>query len=301
MTHEVCRPNSAPGPDAARERFRARRCEHWTAVARERQPRWLGGYYHRRLADIYGFLVPPGQSVLELGCGRGDLLAALRPAVGVGVDFCAPLVEDARTRHPDLRFVLADALDVELQGPFDVVVLSDLVNDLWDVQTVLDRVRALSHPRTRLILNFYSRVWQAPLGIAKRLGFATPVLPQNWLTVEDLRNLLTLADFEVIKDWSEILWPVGTPVIADVANRVVVRLWPFRELALTNFIVARPAPRPSPPASGLGHRSGAQRGREYPRDLRTDTAARTRTEVIFVKGHSSDDTLPPSNGDRRAP
>lgn len=292
VTREVCRSTSGPNrSDTAQQRFQARRCEHWTAVSRQRQPLWLGGYYHRRLSEVYRFLVPPGQSVLELGCGRGDLLAALQPAVGVGVEFAAPAVEEAKTRHPGLRFILADALDVELQGTFDVVVLSDLVNDLWDVQTVLEKVCALSHPRTRVILNFYSRVWQAPLGIAKRLGLATPSLPQNWLTVEDLTNLLTLADFEVIKNWSEIIWPVWTPVVAGVANRVVARVWPFRELALTNFIVARPAPRP---ATSLPKVSVIVPARNEAGNIpaifaRTPQLGRG-TELIFVEGHSSDDT-----------
>ena len=66
---------------------RARRA-HWDAVAAsaDRSKRWSRGY-HERLAQLYRFLIPPGQRVLELGCGEGDLLAAVEPARGVGVDF----------------------------------------------------------------------------------------------------------------------------------------------------------------------------------------------------------------------
>src|SRR4051812_6313871 len=62
------------------------RRDHWDDIAhrRHRSPRW-GGYYHRRLAEILAHHIAPGQRVLELGCGTGDLLAALRPAGGVGV------------------------------------------------------------------------------------------------------------------------------------------------------------------------------------------------------------------------
>ncbi len=47
----------------------------------------LGKIYHRRLEEIYHFLINPGQRILEIGCGMGDLLASLQPVYGVGVDF----------------------------------------------------------------------------------------------------------------------------------------------------------------------------------------------------------------------
>jgi len=60
--------------------------------------------YHRLIRQLYEFQVPPGSRVVEVGSGSGDLLAALRPAAGVGVDISREMVELARSRHPDLRF-----------------------------------------------------------------------------------------------------------------------------------------------------------------------------------------------------
>src|SRR5471032_2092031 len=72
------------------------------------------------------FLIPPGKRVLELGCGRGDLLAALQPSYGVGVDFSARTIARADALHPDLHFVLGDAEDsttlASIEGPFDYIV-----------------------------------------------------------------------------------------------------------------------------------------------------------------------------------
>src|SRR5262249_39936417 len=130
-------------------------------------------------------------------------------------------------------------------GPFDTVVLSDLVNDLWDVQAVLERVRALCRPSTRVVLNTYSRLWEGPLRFAETLGLARPVLRQNWLAVEDCENLLRLTGFEPLRSFSEVLWPVATPIVDQLCNAFLVKLWPFRFLALTNFILARPEPRPA--------------------------------------------------------
>jgi SAM-dependent methyltransferase len=275
-----------------RDAFTEARRAHWDALANESE-RWteLGGYYHERLTEIYQFLVPAGQRVIELGCGRGDLLAALQPSVGVGVDFSSEQIRRARSRHPTLRFVEADVHDLEADERFDVVILSDLVNDLWDVQNVLERVARLSHPRTRIIVNSYSRLWEVPLTAARGLGLAKPTLQQNWLTVDDVTNLLHLTDFEMIRHWPEFIWPVRTPLIAGFANRFLARVWPFKHLALSNFIVARPTPRPrvAPPTVSVVVAARNEAGNIRSIFERLPKLG-PRTELIFVEGHSSDHT-----------
>src|SRR6516225_2588910 len=95
--------------DAAAQRYKASRVEHWDRLTRDlgRRRGW-GHAYHRRLAAVYRSLIPPGRRVLEVGCGHGDLLAALRPSVGVGIDFSAEAVARAEAAHPDLTFLHAD-------------------------------------------------------------------------------------------------------------------------------------------------------------------------------------------------
>jgi len=282
--------------DPAFVQYQATRSRHWNMVASQ-MDRWegLGGYYHRRLAEIYRFLIAPGQRVLEVGCGRGDLLAALEPSLGVGVDFSEAMIERARQRHPNLAFFQMDAHDLSrLSGErFDAIVLSDLVNDLWDVQAVLEEVARLSTARTRVIMNCYSRLWELPLAVAERLGLGRPTLYQNWLTVEDLENLLNLADFEVIRHWPEILMPLPISLLAPLANRWLVRFWPFNLLGLTNFIVARPRPRvdrvSEEPSVSVVVPARNEEG-NIPQILRRVPRMGRETEIVFVEGHSTDNT-----------
>ena len=157
------------GGDAAREAYTEARRAHWDALAGA--PRATGRYYHRRLAEVYRHLISPGQRVLEIGCGKGDLLAALEPAPGVGIDFSGEFIRLARERHPRLRFHHQDAQEMDLEGPFDVVILSDLVNDLWDVQTVLEQVRRLCQPSRASSSTCYSRLWEARSCSPRRSGW----------------------------------------------------------------------------------------------------------------------------------
>ena len=138
----------------------------------------------------------------------------------------------------------ADAHDLSsVHGSFDAIILSDLVNDLWDVQGVFEQVRALCNSHTRLILNFYSGLWQFPLTLAQNINVAVPMLGQNWLTRGCFRSaFLSLAGFDVIRQSQEILWPFP---LGGFANKFLVRLWPFRDFALSNFVVAKPQPETS--------------------------------------------------------
>src|SRR5262249_54231226 len=148
--------------------------------------------YHHRLTEIYRFLVPENRRVIELGSGSGHLLASVKPSIGVGVDFSESSIALAREAHPELRFICADAHDLELDEQFDFVLLSVLAQDVWDLEAILRRVAHLCTSRTRVIFNFYSRLWEPPLALANALGWARPVLRQNWFAVEDVANLLHL-------------------------------------------------------------------------------------------------------------
>jgi SAM-dependent methyltransferase len=292
VNYETPPPSPHLERDPHRDSYQRERRDHWNEVA-SGPAGAAGRYYHRRLAEIYRHLIPPGRRVLEIGCGVGDLLAALEPERGTGVDFSSEMVRRARERHPRLEFVEADAHRLELHETFDFILLSDLVDDLWDIQEVLQKVRRLCQPSTRLILNTHSRLWEGPLAVAERLGLARPVLRRNWVGVEDLENLLELSGFEPLRASAEILCPVGLPFVAGLSNRFLVKLWPFRLFALTNFVLARP----EPPRF------------EHPRDLLVSVVVPARneegnveaiferipelgagTELVFVEGHSTDDT-----------
>ncbi len=223
------------------ENYKKARVAHWSSVAKGLYSfKGLGGYYHNRLEKIYNFNVPDGSKILEIGCGQGDLLASLNPSRGVGIDFCAEMVELAKERHLGHTFIHQDAHEIDLDEKFDIIILSDLVNDLWDVQAVFEQIRPLCEPHTRIILNFYSRVWEIPFGLARFFRLAKPTLGQNWLTVEDIEGLFGLTDFEVIKSWQEILLPLPIPGLKSLCNRYLARLWPFRVIDLTNFMIVRP-------------------------------------------------------------
>ncbi len=285
---------------STRYEYNALHRARWDEIAQAQpSPTFFSSEYHRRLREVYGLIVSPGQRVLEIGCGRGDLLAALKPSVGVGIDFSAEMLAQARQHHPELTFIQADAheftLDQPQDKPFDAVILSDLVNDVWDVQDVLERIRVYCAPDTRVILNVYSRVYQPALSVGGALRMAHRLLPQNWLTPEDTQNLLHLAGFEVIRHQREILLPLPIPGLRELFNKILVKLWPFSALAWTNVFVARPEPVKSvemaiKPTVSVIIPARNEAGNIEAAFQRLPELG-SRTEIIFVEGHSRDNTV----------
>ncbi|MGB7861264.1 MAG: glycosyltransferase [Acidimicrobiia bacterium] len=281
--------------DKAYRRYQSTRRRFWDSMA-GKEDTSAASQYHRRLEVVYGHLIASGSRVIELGCGDGDLLASLQPSLGVGVDFSPVVLDLARSRHPGLQFIEADVHELAIDQTFDVVIISDLANDVWDVQTLLDVVSGLCRPETRVIFNLFNKVWQLPIGIARRLGFAQPMLKQNWLSIADMHNLLRVSGFEVIATSGEILWPFPTPLIGGFFNRFLVKLWPFHHLALTTMMVARPDPyRTNESASTdlsvsvvVPARNEAGHIEEI---LERVPDMGSRTELVFVEGNSTDNTL----------
>jgi 2-polyprenyl-3-methyl-5-hydroxy-6-metoxy-1,4-benzoquinol methylase len=274
--------------------FTETRRRHWdNAASSAGKGHRTGAFYHRLIEHYYRHLVPPGLKVLELGCDNGDLMAALKPREGVGVDFSAKMLEVAKSRHPELRLIEGDVHTLNLAETFDVIILSDLIDDLWDVQCVFKRMRAWSHPGTRIVINSYSRVWQPVLEATRRIGLATPLLPQNWFATEDIINLLELEDYEVVRRSLEILLPLNIPVLSRLCNRWLAKIPPFKWLALTTFIVARPKMKPAweqdPPLVSviIPARNEAGNITEIMRRMPDMGAG---AELIFVEGNSTDDT-----------
>jgi len=203
--------------------------------------RRLNRYYHDEISRLWQFYITPGDRVLEVGCGRGDLLAALDSKRGVGVDFSGRVVGRARSKYPSVRFVQAKAQNFALRERFDIVVMSDLVGYLEDVQSAFQNLHHCMSPCSRLLVNFYNHLWEPGLKLAEHFHLKAPAGIQNWLSLTDVTNLLRLAGFEPITSGYRFLFPYKVPIIAAIVNRFLAKLPLVRKFCLVQYVVARPA------------------------------------------------------------
>jgi len=269
--------------------------ESKTDTAQDSRTRFNGAYRDDDL-KFMRFLVPPGKRILELGCAQGDLLAELEPSYGVGVDFSPRTVDRARARHPNLKFVLGDAEDPATLsaiegGPFDYIIIADTIGMFEDIDGTLRLVHNLCGLSTRLIISYYSHLWEPVLKFAELLGLRSRQPRINFISTADFLNLMDLADLEVISREQRQLLPFRWLGIGTFVNRYIAPLPGIRQLCLRTYIVGRPV-------LNLDRKFSAsilipcrnEKGNIENAILRMPRFG-THQEILFVEGNSKDGTF----------
>lgn len=238
-------------------------------------------YFYRLLATYIGLYVRPGDRLVDLDPSSKDLAAYFpnREALAAETFFTRTAAE-------------AEAAPEEKVTSLDYVLLNGVLHYQRDIHNFLIRLRKNLGDKTRLVIVYYSTVWKPLVFLATVLGLRRKTLEPNWLTHEDIVNLLYLADFEPIRLDSKVLLPLWIPVLSDFVNRYLAPLPFFRAFTMANILLARPrpaaaiAPRPSVSVV-VPARNEAGNIAEI---VRRTPPMGPDDEIIFVEGGSRDDT-----------
>jgi len=250
---------------------------------------WSSRFYRELLYRTYRLAIPKGSSVIEVGCGSGELLAHFSDCEVTGIDVSSKQIGQARIRVPQGKFHCMAAERLTLTGQYDFIIISDAVNLFADVQLVLEQVRQIAKPSTRLILNFHNTLWRPILALAKLMGVATETPSYSWLNRYDLENILWLTNWEVVRKDARILFPLPVPLIESALNRWVAPL--LSPFCLAYFLVARlPAPRRKEGSSLTIVVPARNEAGNIESIVQRLPAFAGEVELIFIEGHSKDNT-----------
>lgn len=275
--------------------------DHYDRLAPERDNyRDKNRYYYSLLFKEYQYFIPKGKKVLEVGSSTGELLNAVSPSVGVGIDVSPATIKIAAQKFPQYQFFTGIISEFNTDEKFDYIILSGLLGELEDIQQFFTDLKKFCHPGTRIIIEYYSVLWQYLLRLGETTHSKIPQKIQNWITHHDVCNFLALTGYEPIKTERSILFPKNILGLSYLFNRFVAKLPIFNAMTLNHFVIARPfsvessATRPSiildrefdvtvlvPCRNEKGNiEQAVTRLPEFGRSV----------EIIFVEGGSSDGT-----------
>ena len=242
----------------------------------------LRTYLYRLIARYLSFFVPADARVLEVGPRHRLLKDALhgharafRPA------------PDAGFRRDEL----IDTVDDAARFRADSIILNGTLHAEPDVQAHLEEVHRLCDASTRVVVIYYSSLWRPLFRLADALGLRNAPRDENWIAPSDVANLLALARFEIVTSQSRVLLPIWIPLLSEFVNRWLAPLPGLSWLALLHVTVARPL-KPAfdaPPSVSVIVPARNEAGNIEAAVTRLP-AMGPNDEIIFVEGHSSDDT-----------
>ncbi len=285
-----------PDTESDKDLHAGRIAEWSTTVAPERNA-WIkrNEYYYRQDYEYLRHLISEGSRVLVLGCGTGRLLAELKPSVGVGIDISAEMIAVARADHPDLEFIEADlqhpATLAGLTGEFDYVVIPDTLGFLYDCETFMDQLAPVCADHTRIVITYFSHLWEPLLTLAEALSLRMPHPSLNWLSMDDIVNSLEMSDFDRVHLERRLIVPFSLFGLGTLINRYIAPLPLIRQFCLRHYIVARLPRRTTARAksTSIVIPCRNERGNIEPAVTRLPEFC-PDIEIIFVEGNSQDGT-----------
>jgi len=241
-------------------------------------------------------LIPENSKILEIGCGSGNLLASLKPKVGVGIDISLGMIKEAKSKYSSFNFIHADIEDLEvlsnLDQVFDFIIISDTIGYLNDIENTFEELHKVCNSDTRFIVSYYSAVWEPFLNLAAKLNLKMPELPKLLLSETDISSLLDSSGYETVKKQKKIIFPFRLFGLGRVLNRYLSNIPILSSLCIRNYVVSRSlkaAKKDLPTSASVIIPCRNEKG-NIRNALERLPLFTKELEIIFVEGHSKDGT-----------
>ncbi|MEH1910832.1 class I SAM-dependent methyltransferase [Nostoc sp.] len=174
--------------------------------------------------DLLKFLNPqPGESILDLGCGTGQLTEKIAQAGAqvMGVDHASTMIEKARQNYPHIRFDVADATNFQVDKPLDAVFSNAVLHWVKEADSAIASIHQSLKPGGRFVAEFGSKgnveaIVTALSSALEAFNISAQTLnPWYFPSIGEYATLLEQQGFDVIY---AILFPRPTPLAEGEAG-----------------------------------------------------------------------------------
>jgi SAM-dependent methyltransferase len=270
---------------------------YFNRLASKRKERKFSAYYWNEIISYVGYFSHEDSSVLEIGCGSGDLLAGISGKNKTGIDSSAGYINWANEKHSasGIRFLVMDANEITLDEKFDLIVISNLIGFVDDIQHVFEEVKKCCHANTKVIVQYYNSFWEPLIKFSEMVGMKPRTPTQNWLSTRDINNLLYISGFDVYRNSKRLIFPFYFPVLSFIFNKYLAKFPFFRFFSLNIYSFAKPLPETHPESYAQKFSTTVviparnESGNIENAILRMPVFGK-HVEIIFIEGNSTDDT-----------
>lgn len=270
---------------------------YFNKIGALRKKRVFNAYYWNEISDYVSYFSHEDSSVLEIGCGNGDLLAKIAGKHKTGIDFSEEHINWAKEKHKTsgIEFLMMDANNIELNQTYDLIIISNLIGFVDDIQHVFEQAKTCCHPNTKVIVQFYNSFWEPVIKFSEAIGLKQKTPTQNWLSTRDINNLLYISGFDVYRNTKRLIFPFYFPVLSFILNKYLAKFPVFRFFSFNIYSFAKPLP--------------FSKTEDYANKYSTTVVIPARNEsgnienailrlpkfgkhieIIFIEGNSTDDT-----------
>ncbi|MDD4938703.1 MAG: glycosyltransferase [Candidatus Omnitrophica bacterium] len=178
-------------------------------------------YYYSLIKDFYRKNIPPGSSVLELGCATGQILASVEPKRGVGIDISDSLITLAKSKYPQYEFNVADVEEFTFSEKFDYCVMSDLIDHLHNIPRAIQSAYGALKPGGKLIITSINPLWNPLFGLLEKMRLKMPEGPHCFIPNRFLEFFCQMKGFKTVCKGALIFIPKKIIFIGGILNRII--------------------------------------------------------------------------------
>lgn len=195
---------------------------HFDDVAREydfwKQKNWL---YYDTLRAIARMHAAQDESLLDVGCGTGEMIRAVKPIKAVGIDISPVMVAIAQERnrgYPEYLFKTADITKFKSDEKFKTVLFFDVIEHVPDMQAALRALHDVLATDGVIILSMANPLWEPILLLGEKMGMKMPEGPHFRMSDKDLIRRAAEAGLKLQKREWYLLFPKHLPLVSALLN-----------------------------------------------------------------------------------
>lgn len=223
--------------------------QHWDNLALEYDDlKQRNDAYYGALKQCFDRAVPADSrtSVLDVGCGTGQVLASLNPGRGVGIDLSEQMIEKAREQFSDrkeLAFLAIDARAAGELGPFDCVISADTMEHVEDWPMVVEAIVHACRPGGLVVISTPNPAWAFPLWVLEKLRLKMPEGPHKFVAIGRIADYMRQLGCEVITQRTHLMVPARVGGLGPKLSSTAERLPVLRSMGVIQLVIARRGPR----------------------------------------------------------